>query len=562
MNVPQPDANSWEMTPFTLPAGFGEGDDTQPAVDLIGIDPREHALETVTYHADLLYGDIVLVPFADGEPDWENTTRNTLTKLAGHWSEIEPEDIARLAVLTDGFNRFIENAEDVSVVTLWRGGTPDVRQIGGAPCPAAHCLVTDAIIDDEHLKVRQPPKPNEAPPKKEPPEAANDNQPPKLIKASQFVLRDPALIPPRQTLFAGHYVRKYLAATFGAGGGGKSAHAVSEAMAMASGRDLLGNGPHKPLSCWYVNCEDPADEIERRFAAAAIHFRVTAEQLGGRLYTDSGRVQEFVILKEDKRETRVVEPIVKSIIAEIKANAIDVLTVDPFVSTHEVDENDNSKIQRAAAQWVRVAEEANCAVELIHHVRKSSGELTVEDGRGGSALKDKARDVRIINAMSVEQAQSAGIKADDRCDYFRIDSGKANLKRRGGPSSWRRFVSVRLGNGTGKMIYNGDDIGVVDKWDWPSAESLIDEVPPETLDGIKARIGAGSYRESDQAGDWAGHIIAELLGIDTDDKGEKQRVKRMLKAWISAGHFAVEQRADSKRMLKKYVVPMVPHHEN
>ena len=47
------------------------------------------------------------------------------------------------------------------------------------------------------------------------------------------------------------------------------------------------------------------------------------------------------------------------------------------------------------------------------------------------------------------------------------------------------LVSVRLGNGTGKMVYNGDDIGVVEKWDWPSAESLIDEVPPETLDGIK-----------------------------------------------------------------------------
>jgi hypothetical protein len=549
-----------EITPFELPAGFG--DDFAPAVAFVGIDPREHALDCASYYADLLFGDIVLVPFVDGEPDWQKTTRDTIVKFSGDWTELDLEDAPRLGVLTDSFCRFLGHGDDVSIVTLWREGTPNVRQIGGDDCLAAHHLITAALIDDEPLNLNRATTTAD-PPNKEPPKAANDNLPPKLIKASQFVLRDPALIPARQTLFAGHYVRKYLAATFGAGGGGKSAHAVSEAMAMVTGRDLLGNGPHRPLSCWYVNCEDPSDEIERRFGAAAIHFNVTAAQLGRRLYTDSGRVQEFVILKEDKRETRVVEPVVASIIAEIKANTIDVLIVDPFVSTHEVDENDNSKIQRAAAQWVRVAEEANCSVELIHHVRKSSGELTVEDGRGGGALKDKARDVRIINSMSVEQAKSAGIKEDDRCDYFRIDSGKANLKRRGGTSAWRRFVSVRLGNGTAKLIYNGDDIGVVDKWDWPSAGSSINEVEPETLDGIKARIGAGNYRESDQAGDWAGHIIAELLGIDTDDKDEKQRVKRMLKAWTSAGHFAVEQRPDSKRMLKKYVVPVeVPHHEN
>ncbi|MER8783370.1 hypothetical protein NKH60_19350 [Mesorhizobium sp. M1006] len=130
--------NPHEMKAFELPAGFGEGDAARAAVAFIGVDPREHALDCLADFADVLYGDMVLLPFADGQPDWPNTTRDTLTKLSGHWSEIKPEDIARLAVLTDGFNRFIENAEDVSVVTLWRGGTPDVRQIDGVPCPAAH----------------------------------------------------------------------------------------------------------------------------------------------------------------------------------------------------------------------------------------------------------------------------------------------------------------------------------------------------------------------------------------------------------------------------------------
>jgi hypothetical protein len=150
----------------------------------------------------------------------------------------------------------------------------------------------------------------------------------------------------------------------------------------------------------------------------------------------------------------------------------------------------------------------------------------------------------------------------DRTDYFHIDAGKANLKRRGGPSTWRRFVPVKLGNGSGKLVDNGDEIGVVDKWEWPSAESLVQDVGAEELAGIKARLGAGNYRENDQAGDWAGHVVAELLGIDVEDKGSKQRIKQMLKAWLAAGHFTIETRLDSKRMSKKYIAPALPHHEN
>ncbi|MGO7565332.1 hypothetical protein ACC754_40360, partial [Rhizobium johnstonii] len=42
---------------------------------------------------------------------------------------LTPENIDRLAVLTEGFFRFIDEGKDASVVTLWRGGTPIVQQI-------------------------------------------------------------------------------------------------------------------------------------------------------------------------------------------------------------------------------------------------------------------------------------------------------------------------------------------------------------------------------------------------------------------------------------------------
>ncbi len=381
--------------------------------------------------------------------------------------------------------------------------------------------------------------------------------PSRLIKASPFVIRDPALIPKREFLFGSHYLRKYVTATFGAGGGGKSAHAVTEVLSMATGRPFLSDSLARPVCVWYVNAEDPAEEIERRFAGAVKHFNVTTEQIGDRLFTDSGRDQEFVVVKEIGKQTQVCYPVITAIIEEIRARDIDVLIVDPFVSTHSVSEIDNTKIQQVAAVWTSIAKEGNCAVELIHHVRKTSDEITADDGRGAGALKDKARSVRVINPMTSEQASAAGLDPADASSYFRIEHSKANMSKRGGLPSWRRFVSVKLGNGgSGNLAQTqGDEIGVVERWNWPLIKDVAEEIDPTTLMGIKDRIGAGAYRENAQSPEWAGHVIGEILGVDTADKGGKSKIKKLLGLWVDEGHFTVEDRLDKDRKARKCVIP-------
>lgn len=387
-------------------------------------------------------------------------------------------------------------------------------------------------------------------------EKQNSTKP--LIRATPFVIRDPAQIPKREFLHGTHYIRKYLSATFRAGGAGKSAHAITEALSMVTGRPLLSDSlaPHRRV--WYVNAEDPADEIERRIAASIKHFKITEEQIDGRLFADSGRDQEFVIVKDINRQTFICQPVIDAIIAEVKARQIDVLIVDPFVSTHTVDEKDNTKIQQVAAAWVRVAQEANCSVELIHHVRKTSEEITADDGRGAGALKDKARSVRVINLMTKSEASGAGVQPSEALSYFKVEFGKTNMTRRGGMPMWRKFVSVKLGNGgTGNLASTqGDEIGVVDRWDWPSASSVAEEIDPDTLDGIKSRLSGSDYRESPQSPQWAGHAIGEILGIDTDDKGGKAKIKRIIDVLIGEGQFSVEVRNDESRRLRKCIVPV------
>lgn len=152
-----------------------------------------------------------------------------------------------------------------------------------------------------------------------------------------------------------------------------------------------------------MNAEDPHDEIGRRFHAAAKHFNVTNDQIGGRLFTDSGRDQEFVIARQEGRDLKIVEPFIDDMVNEIRRREIDVVILDPFVSTHEAQENDNGSMQRVTAAWVRVADEANCCVELVHHVAKNQGEVTADSARGGGAFKDKVRSMRVFNVMTKER---------------------------------------------------------------------------------------------------------------------------------------------------------------
>ena len=71
--------------------------------------------------------------------------------------------------------------------------------------------------------------------------------------------------------------------------------------------------------------------------------------------------------------------------------------------------------------------------------------------------------------MTKEEAARAGI--ENPRSYFRVDNGKANLAPPADKSTWRRHVSVQLGNGE-TIPHAGDNVGVVAAWEWPD--------PPKT----------------------------------------------------------------------------------
>lgn len=370
------------------------------------------------------------------------------------------------------------------------------------------------------------------------------------IAASPYQWIDPQTIEPRQWLFGRHLIRKFLSVTVSAAGIGKSSLELVEAVSMVVGRDLLTGQAIEPRTVWYVNLEDPLEELQRRVQAIAKHYRLTEADFGGRLYLDSGRTQPITLADEDRRQGIVVHrPLVQSVIRTLTTHQIDVGIFDPFVSTHRVPENDNGAIDRVAKEWAGIAEAANCAIELVHHVRKNNGaEFTVEDARGAVALIGAARSVRVLNPMTPDEAAKAGIEPPHRRLYFRADNGKANLAPPSADAKWYRLIGVGLENRRDR--YPEDSVGVVTAWTWPDAFAGLTS---DDLHKVQNKVAASAWRADVQATAWVGKAIAEALGLDLDQAAAKAKAKTLLKTWLRNGALIEVEREDDNRKSRRFI---------
>jgi hypothetical protein len=367
-------------------------------------------------------------------------------------------------------------------------------------------------------------------------------QTPSPIVATPFVWRDEAEIPQRQWLYGKHLLRRFVSVDVAAGGIGKSSVKIGEAIAMASGRDLYGVAVHDgPLSVWLYNLEDPAEETERRLHATAKWFHVTPDDVTGRLYVDSGRDQRCVIATETEYGARIAQPVYEQIKAQLIERRIDVLTIDPFVSSHEVSENDNRAIDAVAKAWGRLADECNCSINLVHHVRKGNGsEANADSARGAKALVDAARSVVVFNRMTPDEAAMAGVPEDQRGFYFRTQNDKANLAPPE-KAAWYRMNNVSLAN--------GDQVGVACPWKWPE---LFEGISTRHLVAAQKAVGNGEWQADPRSkAKWVGIPIAKVL--DLNPEKHRKRIAQIFHEWVANESFVIVEKLNEDRKLRQFV---------
>jgi hypothetical protein len=365
--------------------------------------------------------------------------------------------------------------------------------------------------------------------------------------------------PPRPWLYGRRLIRGYLSSTVAAGGVGKSSLTMVEAVAMASGRDLLGVGadhmPREPLRVLIWNGEDPRAELELRLEAIQLHHGVSEAEIGGRLFMLSGREVALNIPK-----------MTGSLKKTLRHHRIDVMLVDPFVSSHQANENDNMAIDGVAKAWSAIAEDCHCAIDLVHHIRKPSAsngtmDLTVDDARGASALINASRNARVLSPMGTKVAAQFGIVNPRAYFANQKDATKANMVPGMVGTDWFHFASVDMGNGDmfpvdGLGPIPADNVGVVEKW-IPSTPLAAQ---PANIVAAQAEIAKGSFRMSSQAKGWVGAPIAGVLGLDA--KADRRVLETVVRDWVREGWLVVVEKLDSHREMKEFIevgnAPEVP----
>lgn len=360
---------------------------------------------------------------------------------------------------------------------------------------------------------RPPPKPDKKSKKSKEPKP-----PAAPVAATPYVPRDPSTIPPRKWVYGRQLLRGSLSLLIAPGAAGKTSLLASTALALASGNALLGYEVHGgPKRVWLWNLEDSLTELARLVEAARLHYDLDADALGDRLFVDSGLEGSPLMLAKQRERgpAEVAERTFAAISAELQAREIDVLILDPFVSSHLASENDNGAIDAIAKRLSRLAVEADCAIFVAHHTSKLGGaDATAEKARGASALVNAARSAVVLNKLTATDAPKIGVSPDQHGRYFRVMDEKNNRAPPAAASDWFRLVSVELGN--------GDNLPVVERYFPPEIE-----LPETDASEIAAALGTEAWRDNKQSPEWAGYRLAERLRWDAGAAGASRTADQL-----------------------------------
>jgi hypothetical protein len=281
---------------------------------------------------------------------------------------------------------------------------------------------------------------------------------------------DAVNIPPRNWIIDKYALGGYITLLGAAGATGKSMFTLCLATSVALGRDLLDLGETRQGNVLVINNEDDNDELDRRFAGVFKAHRIRSEEVTNKLYLKSGYGKRITVSNNLGTTTEMISPDVEKIVAEVKRCDIKVLIIDPFVSTHDSNENDNSALDQVMGYYRQIASETGVAIILVHHTRKNGDESdsfagNVDAMRGASATKDAARLCFTLSKMGKKSATDHGIDEYARHQLIRLDDAKNNFTLADGKTKWLKMEGVQ--------IANGEWIGVPRSYDMPESTLKI-----------------------------------------------------------------------------------------
>lgn len=335
-------------------------------------------------------------------------------------------------------------------------------------------------------------------------------------------------IAPREWLLGTIFCRTFMSSLLADGGVGKTALRVAQLISLAIGRSLTGEHIFQRCRVLIVSLEDDRDELRRRVYAVIRHHGISPAELRGWLFLTAPKGLRLAEMKDGAPAAGKLEELLRKNIDRLK---IDVVSLDPFIKSHGLPENDNNAIDFVCTLLTKIAIEKRCAVDAPHHTKKGQNEAgNADNGRGASAMKGAGRLVYTLTPMSPDEGKQFGIAEAERRSFIRMDSGKVNIAPPAREAKWFRLVGVPLGNAT-DMYPRGDDVQTVEPWTPPDTWEAFDEI---TIDLILDEIGAGLASGSRFSGapSARGARAAWAVVIKHCPDKTEQQAREIIKTWL------------------------------
>lgn len=340
------------------------------------------------------------------------------------------------------------------------------------------------------------------------------------------------VIPPRAWLLGNIFCRRYVSSIVADGAVGKTSLRYAQLLSLASGQELTGDKVFQRCRVLVVSLEDDANEVKRRLRAACLHHKLDQKSLTGWMYVATPGARGGRLMSVDKHgraETGSLGGKIERVIAQRK---IDIISLDPFVKTHAVEENNNSMIDEVIQILTDLAIKYDIAVDIPHHTSKGTADPgNANRARGASAMKDAARLVYSLSKMSEDEAKAFNLTEEERQSLVRMDSAKVNIAPPTAEARWFKLVSVNLGNKT-DAYPAGDNVQAIEVWTPPDIWGEVSHAQIDAiLDEIDRGLPDGNFysdaRSAKERGAW--RVVAKHSPV-----GEGP-ARRMVATWVREG---------------------------
>ena len=341
---------------------------------------------------------------------------------------------------------------------------------------------------------------------------------------------DTEVPPPRGWLLGNVFCRKFMSSLIGDGGVGKTALRYAQLMSSATGIPLTGEHVFCRCRVLIVSLEDDADELRRRIAAILKHHKIDQAELKGWLFLSAPGGKGGKLMTVDARGRLQQGQLANNLEAIIVKRDIDIVSIDPFVKSHSVEENNNSAVDDVVQILTDLGNKYNIAVDAPHHTSKGIADPgNASRGRGASAMKDAARLVYTLTPMSAEEAKKFGVDEEERPSLVRMDSAKVNITPPLWKAKWFKLVGVKIGNAN-LMYQSGDEVQTVEPWSPPDLwEGLDPSMQERIILDIDNGLSDGIfYSDASNAGERAAWKIVQK---HLSDKTEAQ-CREIIKKWV------------------------------